>query len=111
MTKSISCVVGFIVLRSMQCASPLWRSSVSDALSRSILSVEPFVSSSVSAGDSKSERCRLAVASAAAAFCVLGADAEVLRSGGRFALANSDQVCDVIHTCGCLVRSLFHVHL
>lgn len=76
----------------LQGASPVWKAALVDAVVASVVAVAPFVTGPALSGDaSRSDACRRAMASAAAAFCVLGADAEVFRSGGRFALANSDQ--------------------
>ena len=83
----------------LQSSEASWQSAAEDAVARAVLGAGVFLAGDGLTGDvSKSERCRAALSTAAAAFCVLGADTEVLRSGARFAQANSDQAARAAST-------------
>ncbi len=83
-----------------------WCSAMADAVNRALLSASPFIAGPALTDDSaKSERCRRAMAAAAAALCLMGADADVLRTGGRFAMANSVQAARAAATASAAVDS------
>ena len=80
------------LLRVLLGASEAWRVTVTSHLTAALAACRGFVAGDGATGaPARSERARSTIAAAAAAFCVLGAEVDVLRPGTRFALASSDQ--------------------